>query len=68
MKDGFINYLTILEMLNDNPLEQLGSDVGVPHALGINHDNGTATAYAEAWGFAPFDPRWSEEEVLPLKQ
>lgn len=56
MKYGFLDYPTPLEMVHHYPFQQLGSDVGIPDALRINHYNRTAAADAEARSFASLDP------------
>lgn len=55
-------------MLDDDAFEQLGSDWRVPDSFGIDDDNGTSCADAEAGGLAALHALWTEEEVFALEK
>ena len=68
VKHRLLDDPAIAQMFNDDPLEQGWRDPGVPHALGVHDDDGTARADAKARGFAPLHPTGSEEQAFALQQ
>lgn len=68
MKHRVFDDATVLQMLDDDPLQELWRDVRVPDALGIHHEDRTAGTYAEAWSLAAFHSRRSEQQLLALEQ
>ena len=67
MKNRLFHGPAILQMLDDNSLEQLWSDVGVPDSLRVHDDDRATATNAEARGFASFHATRSEEQILPLE-
>ena len=55
-------------MLDDNSLEQFRSDWRVPNPFGIDNDNGTPCADAEAGGLAAFHALRTEEEIFAFEK
>lgn len=55
-------------MLDDDPLEQFGSDRRVPDSFGIDDNDGTSCTDAEAGGLAAFHALWTEEEIFAFEQ
>ena len=68
VEDGFFHNSAVLEMLDDDPVEELRGDVMIPDAVGVDDENGAIFADAEAWGLAPFDAGGAEEEVFALEE
>ncbi len=68
VKNSLINNVSVLEMLDDDPLEQCRCHARIPHALGINDDNRSIGAHAEARRLPALHPRWPKEKVFPLQQ
>ena len=68
MKNCFVHHASIAEMLDDNSLQELGCDAGVPHAFGIHDDDRPAGADTEARGFASLYACRPEEQILALEQ
>jgi hypothetical protein len=55
-------------VLDDDALEEDGSDSGVPDALGIDDDDRTAGADAEARSLAALDATRAEEKGFSLEK
>ena len=68
MKNRVFYGSAVLQMLDDNSLEQMRSDVRVPDSLGVNDDDRTAAADAEARRFASLHAIRPEEEILAVQQ
>ena len=58
----------VAQVLDDDTLEERGSDAGVPDAFGIDDDNRTAGADSEAWRLAALDTIGPEEKALALEK
>jgi hypothetical protein len=59
---------SVLEVLDDDSFQKLRRHPGVPHALRIDHHDGTSSAYAEARGFAALHSLWPEEKSFALEK
>src|SRR5919109_5514304 len=46
--DVLLHRLTVLQMLRDDAVEQLGGDFSVPHVVRVHHDDGAARADEKA--------------------
>ena len=68
MENGIGNGLPILEVLDDDALEQLWSDPGVPDAFGIDDHDRSVDAHSEAWRLSTLDASRAEQEILLLQQ
>ena len=68
MKDCVFDNSPIAEMFDDDALEQLRRDAGVPHTFRIHHDDRTAGTHAKAWRLAPLHSRGAEEKSFPLQE
>ena len=68
MKNRLFHGSSILQVFDDDSLEQLRRDVGVPDSFGINDDDRTVAADAEARCLASLHTRWSEQQILALQQ
>ncbi len=55
-------------MLDDDPLEQLRADAGVPDAFGVDDDDRAAGADAKTGGLATLHTVGAEEEVFALQE
>jgi hypothetical protein len=58
----------VLEVLDNDPFEELRRDPRVPHAFRIDNHDGTSCAYAEARGFAALYSLRSEEKSFALEK
>jgi hypothetical protein len=68
MNYGFIDDMSIAQVLHHDALQQLRSHTSVPHALRIHDDNRPAAAHAEAWCLAALDAMGSEEQSFTLEE
>jgi hypothetical protein len=68
MKHRLIYRLPILEVLDDDALEQGGSNSRIPNTFGINDDDRTFGAHTKARRLSTFDALRPEKEVLSLKK
>jgi hypothetical protein len=68
MNYGFIDDMSLPEVLHDDALQQLRSHASVPHALRVHDDDRPAAAHAEAWRLAALDAVGSEEQSFTLEQ
>ena len=59
---------TVAQMLDDDALQEIGSNASVPDPLRIHGDDRSARADAEAWRLAALHPARAEEQPFPLKQ
>jgi hypothetical protein len=66
MKNGFLDHSAVFQVLDDDPLQKLGRNSGVPDALRIDDDDRSSGADAEARSLASFDPRWPKQQVFAL--
>ena len=64
----FLDDSTVTQVLDDDALEQRGSDTGVPDAFGIDDDDRTAGADSEAWSLAALDAIGAEEKAFALEK
>ena len=58
----------VAEVLDDDALEERGSDSGVPDALGIDDDDRTAGADSEARSLAALDALGAEEKAFAFEK
>ena len=56
------------KVLDDDALEEFGRHARVPDALGVDDDDRTARAYAEAWGLASLYAAYTEKKSFSLEQ
>ena len=68
VEDGVFDNATSFQVLDDDALEERGSDAGVPDAFGIDDDDRTAGADSEAWRLAALDAIGAEEKALALEK
>jgi hypothetical protein len=68
MENRLFDDAAITQVLDDDSLEKLRRDTGIPDRIRIHDDDGAAGANSEARRFPPFDPRWAEQEALALQQ
>ena len=52
MKNSLINWLPVLQVLDDDSLQQLGCDLGVPDSIRIHDDDRPVAADAETRSLA----------------
>ena len=58
----------MLQVLDDNSLEELGSDTLVPDSLRIHHNDGTSGTNAKTRSFSALDAGRTKKKTLALKQ
>ena len=68
MEDCFLYDSTVLQVIDDYPLQQLVRYAGVPDPIGINHYYRTTRAHAEAGRLASLHPGWTEQEAFALEK
>lgn len=68
VKDGFVDRISMLEMLYHDALQQRRSHSRIPDPLGINDDDRSLGAHAETWGLTALYARRTEEKVFALQQ
>ena len=68
METGLLDYLSQLQMLDHNSLEQLWCDVRVPDAFGVDNDNWPAAADAQAGSLTAFYSLGTKQKVLTLEK
>ena len=68
MKHRLLDYPTLAEVLDDDPLEESRRHSPVPDPLGIDSDDRSAPAHTETRGLAPFDTCGAKEEILALQE
>lgn len=68
MKDSFFDNSSVLQMLDNDALQQLGRHSAVPYSFGINDDDRPPGAHAEARCLTALDASWPEEQILALEQ
>ena len=68
MKNRLFHRSSLLQVLDDNSLQQLRRDVGVPDSFGIHHDDRTTAADAEAGSFTSLYAIRSEQKIFALQQ
>ena len=68
MEHRFLDYSTVAQVLDDDALEERGSDAGVPDAFGIDDDNRTAGADSEARSLAALDALGAEEKAFAFEK
>ncbi len=67
MKHRLLHHPTVAEMLDDDALEECRSHAGVPDALRVHDDNGSADAHAEARRLATLDATRPEQQSFALE-
>ena len=67
MKNRIFDWMPVLQVLNYNSLQELGSDVGVPDSLRVYDHDRSVTAHAEAWCFAALHAPGPEQQILALQ-
>src|SRR5215218_10496356 len=55
-------------MLHDDSFQQRRRDTRVPHAIGVDDDDGAAGAHAKAGRLTALDPCWAEQQIFALEQ
>ncbi len=68
MEHRFLDYSFPFQVLDNDPLQQLGSNSGVPDAVGVYDNDRPPFANPEAGGFSTFYPRWAIEETFPVEE
>lgn len=68
MEHRLLDYPAAAKMLDDDALEQLGCDSGVPDALRIDHDDGAASADAQTRCLTAFHAVGAEQQVFSLEE
>jgi hypothetical protein len=68
IEDGFLHDPTVAEVLDDDALEELGSDASVPHTVGIDDNDRTAGAYSQARRLAALHTTWAKQQSLTLEK
>jgi hypothetical protein len=68
VEDGLLYHSAVAQMLDDDSLEERGGNAGVPDALGIDDDDRTAGADAEARSLAALDAARAEEKAFALEK
>lgn len=68
MKDGLLDGSSVAKVLHDNSLEKLWRNAGVPDALRIDDDDGSASADAKAGRLSALHTAGAEQEVFALEQ
>lgn len=68
MEHRFLDWMSLLEVFLDDPLQQLRRHVGVPNAIGVDDDYRAILANAEAGCLATLHSRGAEEEIFLLEK
>ena len=68
MENRLVDGATALQVLDNNPVQQLRRDTRIPDPVRIHHHNRTSCADAEARRLATFHSRWPEEQSFALQQ
>ncbi len=68
MKDGLLDWISMLEMLNHDALQQLGRHSSIPYAFRIHDDDGTGSTDTETRRLSPFHSLWPEEKIFALQK
>lgn len=68
MKNGLLNRLPTLEVLDDDSLEQRGCDLRIPNAIRIHDDDRPIAAHSEARRLSALHSARAEEQVLSLQE
>lgn len=68
MEHRLLDDTAIAQMFDDDPLEQLRRDTGVPDTLRVDDDDRAARADAEARRLASLDAIGPEQEALALEK
>lgn len=68
MKNRLFNRSSVLQVLDDNSLQQLRRDVGVPDSFRVHHDDRAIAAHAEARSFTSLYAIRSEQKIFALQQ
>jgi hypothetical protein len=68
VKNGLCYRPPTLQVLDNDPLEEIRRHPCIPDPVGVNDDDRSITAHAEAWCLAALDPCRSEQQVFTLKE
>src|SRR2546423_5053064 len=68
MKHSLVHDASVAQVLDDDALEQRGSDPRIPDALGVHDDDRTTRADTETGRLAALHASRAEEQPLALKQ
>jgi hypothetical protein len=68
MKDGLVDWISVLEMLYYDALQQLGRHSRIPHAFRIYDDDGTGGADTQTRRLATLHSLWPEEQIFALQK
>ncbi len=68
VKNGLLNWLPILEVLDDDSLEQRGCDLRIPNAIRIHDDDRPIAAHSEARRLSALHTSRAEEQILSLQE
>ena len=68
MKDGLLDWISMLEMLYHDALQQLGRHSRIPYAFRIHDDDGTGSTDSETRRLTTLHPPWSEEKIFALQK
>ena len=68
MENRILNRMTVLQVLDYDSLQQLGSDIRVPDSLGVYNHDWPIAAHAEARRFPALHAVGSEQKIFALQQ
>lgn len=68
VKDGLVDWISMLEMLYHDALQQLGCHSRIPNTFRIHDDDGTGGAYTETRRLATLHSLWPEEKIFALQK
>ena len=68
MKNGLLDWPTILQVFHHDPFEEFRGDAVVPDAFRINHEDRSIPADAKAGSLSALHARRPEEQSFPLQQ
>lgn len=68
MKNCLIDYMSVAQVFDHDPLEKLGRDLGIPDSFGVDDHNRATRAHAKTWSLATLHAIGTEEKSFALKK
>src|ERR1051325_3530018 len=68
VKHRLLDNPSIAQMLDDDSLQQLRRDAGIPNPFGVDDDDRAARAHAEARGLATLHAARTEQQAFALQE